>query len=66
MENFENGSKNEVIFEEITPLLSAALASNVSAMRFFALASDEDRRKIVDGAAGITSKKEMRKYLKML
>ena len=64
VENTDNNIKNEVRFEEITPLLSSALASNISAMRLFALGSDEERRKIIDGASNITNKKEMRKYLR--
>ena len=64
MESLENRRNSDVKFEEMTPLFSSALASNVSAMRIFALSSEEERRKIVDGAINITSKKEMRKYLR--
>lgn len=66
LENNKNSDVKDVKFEEITPLFSSALASNVSAMRVFALGSNEERRKIVDGAANITNKKEMRKYLKSI
>ena len=64
MESLENRRNSDVKFEEMTPLFSSALASNVSAMRVFALSSEEERRKIVDGASTITNKKEMRKYLR--
>ena len=66
MESLENKRNSDVKFEEMSPLFSSALASNVSAMRIFALENEEKRRKIVNEAAKITSKKEMKKYLKSI
>ena len=60
----DNNNTKEVSFEEISPLLSSALASNLTAMQVFAQASDEKRRKIINETANITNKKDMRKYLK--
>ena len=61
----KNDSK-EVSFEEISPLLSSALASNIAAMQVFAQASEEKRRKIVDETSNITNKKDMKRYLKSI
>ena len=49
---------------KITPELSAALAHNIPAMRVFAELSDEKRRGIIEGARHLTSKKELRTYVK--
>ena len=64
MESLENKRNSDVKFEEMTPLFSSALASNVSAMRVFALADNEKRREILNNAAQIKTKKEMRNFLK--
>ena len=49
---------------EIPANLTAALARNIPAMRVFAELPDEKRRGIIEGARNLTSKKEMRSYVK--
>ena len=49
---------------EIPANLSSALAHNIPAMRVFAELSDEKRRGIIEGARNLTSKKEIRSYVK--
>ncbi len=49
---------------EIPANLSAALAHNIPAMRVFAKSPDEKRRGIIEGARNLTSKKEIRSYVK--
>ena len=51
---------------KITPELSEALAHNIPAMRVFAELSDEKRRGIIEGARHLTSKKELRSYVKSI
>ena len=46
--------------------LSAALARNIPAMRVFAELPDEKRRGIIEGARNLTSKKELRSYVKSI
>ena len=49
---------------EIPENLSAALARNIPAMRVFASLDDGRRRGIIEGARNLTSKKELRGYVK--
>ena len=49
---------------EIPENLSAALARNIPAMRVFASLDDGRRRGIIEGARSLTSKKELRGYVK--
>ena len=59
--NKDNRTEN---LTEIPANLSSALAHNIPAMRVFAELSDEKRRGIIEGARNLTSKKEMRSYVK--
>lgn len=58
-----NETKAESI-NEIPKNLSAALARNIPAMRVFASLDDGRRRGIIEGARSLTSKKELRGYVK--
>ncbi len=51
-------------FSDIPLGLRMALAENISAMQVFAEMSDERRAEIIDGARGIESKSDMKKYVR--
>ena len=50
--------------DNINTALSSALARNIPAMRIFAEMPDEKRRGIIEGARNLSSKKELRRYVK--
>ena len=59
--------KGDYLVENATSLpaaLGTALIKNLSAMQIYAEMSDADRREFCDGARGITSRSELRKYVK--
>lgn len=61
----ENTNKtNTESVREIPKNLSAALARNIPAMRVFASLDDGRRRGIIEGARSLTSKKDLRGYVK--
>ena len=61
--NKENKIENS---SEIPANLSSALAHNIPAMRIFAELDDQKRRGIIEGARNLTSKKELRSYVKSI
>ena len=61
-----NNQTNTNISSEIPANLSSVLARNIPAMRIFAELPDDKRRGIIEGARSLTSKKEMRSYVKSI
>ena len=61
----ENKNSSQSL-NEIPENLSSALAHNIPAMRIFASLDDSKRRGIIEGARHLSSKKEMRGYLKSI